>query len=501
MLTLVAGLFVFAALLGPAAAASAACGDDPGDATAVAAAQAAVGAQCDCCALGSRPRALRCIRPLLKAEARAGRLSRGCARTVARDAAAACRLAREAAAPCRYCGSDADCAEGEFCECRPGSCDQTGGFCRSRPTGCPDVHRPVCGCDGTTYGNDCERQATGVCRLHDGECRALEGGCFDTIGLACTGEPCSAERPCPAFNVFCTPRCAPAPPSGECFALGRQRCTGRACGAGQACLPGELCLADCPPPPLPTTTTTVPPGSCTRDADCEDGNSCTQNWCEQGECAYDCTCGIAYPGGGFEVVCCLPPRPDCPPVPPTTTTSSTLPIPCNPGHCRYFRTCGYPVCFLPPAPVPGVPACTIEREGDPCPIFFERCDPRFECGELLECNDHDPTHGGLCPISRRAHKRNVTYLSDADLDRLRADLLRLKLARYQYRREGPSAAERLGFIIDDVGPSPAVAPDGTHVDLYGYASMAVAALQAQAREIDALKREMAAMRAALERRR
>ena len=52
---------------------------------------------------------------------------------------------------------------------------------------------------------------------------------------------------------------------------------------------------------------------------------------------------------------------------------------------------------------------------------------------------------------------------------------------------GASPATHLGFIIDDVEPSPSVAENGNTVDLYGYASMAVAAVQTQAREIAELK--------------
>ncbi len=142
-----------------------------------------------------------------------------------------------------------------------------------------------------------------------------------------------------------------------------------------------------------------------------------------------------------------------------------------------------------------MPPCTTEQVGDPCTCIGATCDPGNDCNNLLECATSDPTHGGMCPISRRAYKKNVQYLSPADLDRLRADLLKFRLASYQYDLPGADPATHLGFIIDDVGTSPSIAPNGNTVDLYGYASMAVAALQAQQREIDELEREVVALRA------
>lgn len=65
------------------------------------------------------------------------------------------------------------CEQGQFCEQEAGSCSAADlqGVCVDIPEVCTQQYDPVCGCDGETYGNDCERRRAGVQKDHDGECR------------------------------------------------------------------------------------------------------------------------------------------------------------------------------------------------------------------------------------------------------------------------------------------------------------------------------------------
>jgi hypothetical protein len=92
------------------------------------------------------------------------------------------------------------CGFGEFCESPEGTCfiADLPGTCQSVPTLCPLAIIPVCGCDGNTYGNDCERQQAQVALDHEGGCSIGTNSCgFVTCG---PGTTC-----CHPLYGICTP--------------------------------------------------------------------------------------------------------------------------------------------------------------------------------------------------------------------------------------------------------------------------------------------------------
>lgn len=168
----------------------------------------------------------------------------------------------------------------------------------------------------------------------------------------------------------------------------------------------------------------------------------------------------------------------------------------------WFTTCGDPACQGYTGPFDGVDLCTTEAAGDPCTVVGDECDPEDSCNARLVCATEDPRDPVVgCPVSLRAAKRDVAYLDQAALQAAAQQALTTRLATWRYRRESDGAKPHLGFLIDDMPQSPAVAGTGDRVDLYGYTSLALAAVQVQQAQIDVLQAEVAALRAELEARR
>lgn len=64
------------------------------------------------------------------------------------------------------------CGAGEFCQLPTGRCftPEAVGHCVRVPHVCPLYVRPVCGCNGMTYGNACEAERARENIRHNGRC-------------------------------------------------------------------------------------------------------------------------------------------------------------------------------------------------------------------------------------------------------------------------------------------------------------------------------------------
>lgn len=158
-------------------------------------------------------------------------------------------------------------------------------------------------------------------------------------------------------------------------------------------------------------------------------------------------------------------------------------------------TCTRPRVWVCDATPTGCPAAS-PRFGEVCAQDSLQCN--YGCNSpngSVVCRNGVWQRGDFrdCPISTVRAKRDIAYLTPAEVDALAEQLRTTRLATYEYTIPSMAGRRRLGFILEDQPHSFAVDPEHSQVDLYGFASLLAATVQSQDRELRAMRLRVEAL--------
>ena len=378
--------------------------------------------------------------------------------------------------------------------------------CCGEECGCVDGSQPV-----LCFGDPCALAGESACP--GAECQTnLCGGCkaeyYDSYGYQLC-QPCKKDSDCSweqtcGTNGTCVSGCetdldcakdswcSPTQDGGgQCKGFQQE---GDWCGgftpvwAQAKCAPGLVCtdyplfLPDAP------GTCRLP---CEDNGECGEGQYCSKSgYCrDDGACMESADCEL--PGNDYPHIECVGYG--------VCGDEDLCSWECGekPADMSLFTSCGNPVCSSDDTPPAGTPKCTFEQiQGASCDKEGFTCDAGLGCGAVLVCAEEDPKLEG-CPKSQRAAKKDIKYLDGEAKQKVHQQVMDMKLATWRYKDQRDGTGDRLGFIIEDAPEHPAVAPNGKRVDLYAFASMAMATLQVQQEQIQALRAEVAELKGQL----